>query len=470
MNPRSEPLLWLQLIAVGVLPLEALLLLLLLAGSDPGPVPALERLLCWGLGALLPALGLWRRPADVWSLLLLQTPLRARRPLQQRLSALQEAVALRLGLGSGSALLLALLWWSDDHAAIAGPFSPLAESPRLVGLLLAALLLALMLWQWQQLLQSLWLLSRSTGAIAAATPMTKRDLELRRLCLGLPLLLLSPLLERLPESRPQPRAAQPHAPEPGSIVAATARATRPADPPSVEQEGALATGASETVPAESHGTFADPGPKAPQEPSGSVTAQAEANALAKNGAAAASLASPPAAASTPATASREVPQLEPIRTVAPPLETPPDSASAAAPSDSEAGDPENPDPAARSHEPPLLESQVIAAGPSDQGEALSPAADPEATPRVAIQADPLIIDSIAAATTAWGSSADRAQTNSDAATEAGDTLATSGAATLEGSPGPDEGEPGLSDAVPIAIEPEQGAEQGQGGDLDQQIG
>ena len=67
MNARSEPLIWLQLIAVGVLPLEALLLLLLLAGSDPGPLPALERLLCWGLGGLVPALVLWRRPADVWS-------------------------------------------------------------------------------------------------------------------------------------------------------------------------------------------------------------------------------------------------------------------------------------------------------------------------------------------------------------------------------------------------------------------
>jgi hypothetical protein len=195
MNARSEPLLWLQLIAVGVLPLEALLLLLLLAGSDPGPVPGLERLLCWGLGGLVPAVVLWRRPADVWSLLLLQIPLRARRPLQQRLSSLQESAALRIGLVAGSALLLALLWWSDEHAAIAGPFSPLAASPRLVGLLLAALLLALMLWQWQQLLQSLWLLSRSSDTLAAAEAMTSRELEARRLCLGLPLLLLDPLVD-----------------------------------------------------------------------------------------------------------------------------------------------------------------------------------------------------------------------------------------------------------------------------------
>ena len=111
MTPRSEPLLWLQLIAIGVLPLEALLLLLVLAGSDPGPLPGLERLLCWAIGALAPALLLVRRPADVWSLLLLQTPLRGRRELQRRLSRLQATPALALATAGGAALGLPLLWW-----------------------------------------------------------------------------------------------------------------------------------------------------------------------------------------------------------------------------------------------------------------------------------------------------------------------------------------------------------------------
>jgi len=193
MPARSEPLLWVQLLGVGVFPVEALLLLLLLAGSDPGPVPALERLLCWGLGALAPTLLLWRRPADVWSLLLLQTPLRARRPLQQRLSRLQDNLGLRLALALGGVISLPLLWWLDEHAAVASPLSPLAGSPRLVALLLASLLLALMLWQWQQLLQALWLLSRTPEAVAAARPMPQAELEEQRLCLGLPLLLLDPL-------------------------------------------------------------------------------------------------------------------------------------------------------------------------------------------------------------------------------------------------------------------------------------
>ena len=193
MTPRSEPLLWLQLISIGVLPLEALLLLLVLAGSDPGPLPGLERLLCWAIGALTPALLLVRRPADVWSLLLLQTPLRGRRELQRRLSRLQASLAVTLATAGGAALGLPLLWWIDRQAAVASPVSPFSSCPRLVALLLAALLLAVMLWQWQQLVQSLWLLSRKAETVAGTPPLSLAELEQQRLCLGLPLLLPEPL-------------------------------------------------------------------------------------------------------------------------------------------------------------------------------------------------------------------------------------------------------------------------------------
>ncbi len=193
MTPRSEPLLWLQLISIGVLPLEALLLLLVLAGSDPGPLPGLERLLCWAIGALTPALLLVRRPADVWSLLLLQTPLRGRRELQRRLSRLQASLAVTLATAGGAALGLPLLWWIDRQAAVASPVSPFSSCPRLVALLLAALLLAVMLWQWQQLVQSLWLLSRKAETVAGTPPLSLAELEQQRLCLGLPLLLPDPL-------------------------------------------------------------------------------------------------------------------------------------------------------------------------------------------------------------------------------------------------------------------------------------
>lgn len=193
LEPRSEPLLWVQLLGAPLLLLEALLVLLLLAGSDPGPLPVLERLLCWAIGSLAPCLLLWRQPADVWSLLLAQVPLRGRRPLQGQLSTLQEALPLRLGLALGSALSLPLLGWLDTNAAVAAAFSPLPNGPRLLALLGASLVLCLMLWQWQQLLQALWLLSRSPTQVATATPLSQQELEQRRLCLGVPLLLPNPL-------------------------------------------------------------------------------------------------------------------------------------------------------------------------------------------------------------------------------------------------------------------------------------
>jgi hypothetical protein len=192
-HPRSEPLLWLQLIAFGAIPLEALLLLVLLAGADPGPVPALERLLVWGLGVLAPTLLLWRRPADCCSLLLVQVPLKARSDLQRRLAGLQGSLVPRLLLLGGAGLLLPAFWWLDRAAALAANSSPLDGGNRLVVLLLSIPLLALLLWQWHQLSQSLWLLSRSRESLAAAPPLGTSTLESQRLCLGIPLLLLTPL-------------------------------------------------------------------------------------------------------------------------------------------------------------------------------------------------------------------------------------------------------------------------------------
>jgi hypothetical protein len=221
-SPRSEPLLWLQLLALGLLPLEALLLLLLLGASDPGSLPLLERLLCWAIGVLAPAALLWRLPVDPWSLLVAQVPQRARREIQQRLSALQPPAVLRLvSLVVFAILSLVLLWWCDNHAAFASAFSPVADSPRLVGLLLAAAVLALLQWQGQQVVQALWLLSRSPQEVAAASPLSATALERERLSPGLPLLLLPPLRESLasvsipstaPFSTPPSAAMDPAAP------------------------------------------------------------------------------------------------------------------------------------------------------------------------------------------------------------------------------------------------------------------
>ena len=223
MNPRSEPLLWLQLIGLGALPLQALLLLLLLAGSDPGRLPGLERLFTWAIGALLPGLLLLRRPADPFSLLLLGTPLRARRELQRRLATLQGTLPPKVGLVVGIAGALALLVWCDEHAALAAALSPLSGSPRLVALLLTVPLLAVMVWQWQQAIQALWLLSRPAAALAAATPMPTADIGDQRLCLGLPLLLPDPL------QLPEPPVVAPPPPSPPTPAAPAAPIATPSE-------------------------------------------------------------------------------------------------------------------------------------------------------------------------------------------------------------------------------------------------
>ena len=209
MNPaRREPLLWLQLLGLAALPLEALLLLLVLAGADPGPFPGFERVLAWALGALAPAALFWRLPPDLWSLLLAQVPMRGRRPEQLRLSALQGALPLKLLAVAGAPLLLPMLWWADANAGLAWAWSPLSASPRLVVLLVSVPLLALMLWQWQQLIQAVWMLTRSASLVEQTLPLTQVDAGETRLNAGLPLLLLPPLTLEVPPTPQAPPAAE----------------------------------------------------------------------------------------------------------------------------------------------------------------------------------------------------------------------------------------------------------------------
>lgn len=252
MNPaRREPLLWLQLLGLAALPLEALLLFVVLAGADPGPFPGFERLLTWALGGLGPAVLFWRLPPDLWSLLLVQIPLRARRPEQLRLSALQLALPLRVLNAAGAALLLPLSWWSDAHAGLAWSWSPVASSPRLVVLLLAVPILALMQWQWAQLMQAIWMQTRPAELVEQTLPLSQEQAAEQRLNLGLPLLLLAPLdlEQRSPEplTEPQPQAEPEPQPEP-----APKRGQEPepeAKPaPASSESGGTETASTDTTP------------------------------------------------------------------------------------------------------------------------------------------------------------------------------------------------------------------------------
>jgi len=247
-NPaRREPLLWLQLLGLAALPLEALLLFVVLAGADPGPFPGFERLLTWALGGLGPAVLFWRLPPDLWSLLLVQIPLRARRPEQLRLSALQLALPLRVLNAAGAALLLPLSWWSDAHAGLAWSWSPVASSPRLVVLLLAVPILALMQWQWAQLMQAIWMQTRPAELVEQTLPLSQEQAAEQRLNLGLPLLLLAPLdleqpnpeapSEAEPEPQPEPAPKRGQEPEPEA---------KPA--PASSESGGTETASTDTTP------------------------------------------------------------------------------------------------------------------------------------------------------------------------------------------------------------------------------
>ena len=208
MQPRSEPLLWLQCLALGAIPLELLLIRLVLAGADPGPVPGVERFLIWGVGVLAPAVALWRRPADWGSLLFVRQPLASRNSDQLRISASQGGLSSRAAVVIAAVVLLPVLWWMDDSAVLASEFSPVSGQSRLVTLLLVSPLLALMVWQVQQLIQAAALLLGSPATVAPADSAFRADaVATQRTSLGLQLLNL-PGLE-WPEPAVEPIKQEP---------------------------------------------------------------------------------------------------------------------------------------------------------------------------------------------------------------------------------------------------------------------
>jgi hypothetical protein len=139
--------------------------------------------------------------------LLLCTPQRQRSPDQLALTSEPVSLALKLLLASGAALLLPALWWLDTSSVLAHSFALLPGSSRLVSLLAVVPVLALLVWQWQQLVQATSLLIASGDGPAT----TKGGALEPRLCLGLPWLRLPGL------DLPQP--AKPEATMPAALAA-----------------------------------------------------------------------------------------------------------------------------------------------------------------------------------------------------------------------------------------------------------
>ena len=253
MITRREPLLWLQLMAVAVIPLELELLRLLLAGPALGPAPALERLLIWGLAVIGPGLLLWRRPADWGSMLLVRLPLAGRSSDQRRISALPQTLAMKAALVLGMGLLLFSFWSIDRSALLVTQMSPLVDGSRLTALLLAGPLLTLMLWQWQQLSQAIWLLTRSDQAFENLQPMSEAELRDRTMSFGLNVLQLSALewpTPQTPATAPTPTSIDSEEPTAdASEAAAPELADTAKEPEAVDPETSASVSAEKDEPA-----------------------------------------------------------------------------------------------------------------------------------------------------------------------------------------------------------------------------
>lgn len=242
MKSRLEPVLWLQCLALGAIPLELLLIRLVLAGADPGPVPPVERLLVWAIGVLAPAAALWKRPADLGSLLLVRVPLKERDQDQHALSAKQGGLISRTSVAVAALGSLPLLWWLDDSAVLASEFSPVLGQSRLVTLLISIPVLALMVWQVQQLSQALgWLLplrsqldqAASAENTAEHNPITA---DQQHTSFGLQILRLN----RLAWPEPAAKPTQEPTPQPPPASEPVSEEPVPEEPVSTENEPLVA--------------------------------------------------------------------------------------------------------------------------------------------------------------------------------------------------------------------------------------
>ena len=124
---------------------------------------------------------------------------------QQQLSASQGGLSSTVAFAIGAAGLLPVIWFLDDSAGLIHELSPVQGSSRLVTLMLCVPLLALIVWQLQQLVQAVILLS-SEGS-QPIKPLDSEQLHEERTSFGLQLLRLAPLEWTEPSTQSKSDAA-----------------------------------------------------------------------------------------------------------------------------------------------------------------------------------------------------------------------------------------------------------------------
>ena len=98
------------------------------------------------------------------------------------------------------------------------------------------------MWQWQQLIQAAWLLTREDSALSALTPFTDADYQRSTASFGLGLLKLGPLEWDLPVPSDTPEPASVDTPR---VDADAAEQTEPVEAPA-DEDVEVSAGGEET--------------------------------------------------------------------------------------------------------------------------------------------------------------------------------------------------------------------------------
>jgi hypothetical protein len=176
-------------------------------------------------------------------------PLKERDQEQQALSAKQGGLISRTSVALAALGSLPLLWWLDDSAVLASEFSPVLGQSRLVTLLISIPVLALMVWQVQQLSQALgWLLpvrSQLDQAASAENTVEHNSIaaDQQHTSFGLQILRLSRLAWPEPAAKPTQEPPQKQTPQPPSASEAVSAEPVPEEPVPTENEPLVANAA-----------------------------------------------------------------------------------------------------------------------------------------------------------------------------------------------------------------------------------